>query len=59
MGEEDYLFMPPVERLVKENENFSIEIIEQAGHVCNIDQPDAFNKISSKFIMQHVGTTAI
>ncbi|WP_248559181.1 alpha/beta fold hydrolase [Mammaliicoccus sciuri] len=59
MGEEDYLFMPPVERLVKENENFSIEIIKKAGHVCNIDQPDAFNKISSKFIMQHVGTTTI
>nr|WP_263314055.1 alpha/beta hydrolase [Mammaliicoccus sp. Marseille-Q6498] len=59
MGDEDYLFMPPVERLVKENENFSLEIINHAGHVCNIDKPDEFNQISSKFIMKHVKAPAI
>ncbi|GGI39337.1 alpha/beta fold hydrolase [Mammaliicoccus stepanovicii] len=59
MGEEDYLFMPPVERLVKDHENFSIEVIQDAGHVCNIDQPDVFNEISTKFIMKHLKTPAI
>ena len=53
MGDEDYLFMPPVERLVKDYENFYLEVIEQAGHVCNIDKPEEFNKISSQFIMKH------
>ncbi|WP_320420539.1 alpha/beta fold hydrolase [Mammaliicoccus lentus] len=53
MGDEDYLFMPPVERLVKDYENFYLEVIEQAGHVCNIDKPGEFNKISSQFIMKH------
>lgn len=53
MGEEDYLFIPPVERLVKDYDNFYLEVIEQAGHVCNIDKPEEFNKISSQFIMNH------
>ncbi len=53
MGDEDYLFMPPVERLVKDYENIYLEVIEQAGHVCNIDKPEEFNKISSQFIMKH------
>lgn len=53
MGDEDYLFIPPVERLVKDYDNFYLEVIEQAGHVCNIDKPEEFNKISSQFIMNH------
>ena len=55
MGEEDYLFIPPVEKVVKDYSNFSLEIIKNSGHVCNIDQPDAFNEISNRFIQQYVG----
>lgn len=53
MGEEDYLFMPPVKRIVNDYENFSLKIIKRAGHVCNIDQPNTFNDISTQFILMH------
>jgi pimeloyl-ACP methyl ester carboxylesterase len=50
MGEEDYLFMPPVEELVRRNEEFKLIKIKDSGHVCNIDQPDMFNELSIDFI---------
>ncbi|TDM03632.1 alpha/beta fold hydrolase [Macrococcus carouselicus] len=53
MGAEDYLFIPPVKKVAEENSNFKVEIIEDCGHVCNIDQPERFNELSSQFIMQH------
>ncbi|MGZ9848440.1 alpha/beta fold hydrolase [Macrococcus psychrotolerans] len=53
MGEEDYLFIPPVEKVVKENGNFSLEVIKDSGHVCNIDQPERFNDLSKTFINIH------
>ncbi|WP_414043787.1 alpha/beta fold hydrolase [Macrococcus animalis] len=53
MGDEDYLFIPPVKKVVNDYSNFGLEIIKNAGHVCNIDQPDAFNDISRKFITQY------
>lgn len=53
MGDEDYLFIPPVQKVVDNYSNFELEVIENSGHVCNIDQPDAFNTLSQKFIAQY------
>lgn len=55
MGEEDYLFLPAVERLVNENEeeNLQLTCIKDSGHVCNIDQPQKFNNITINFIKQY------
>ena len=50
MGVEDYLFMPPVEEVVKRNSEFNLIKIKDSGHVCNIDQPDKFNQLSIDFI---------
>lgn len=50
MGEEDYLFIPPVEELVRRNKEFQLIKIKDSGHVCNIDQPDIFNQLSIDFI---------
>lgn len=50
MGEEDYLFLPPVEAVVKQNEGFEYMKIKNSGHVCNIDQPDVFNQLSIAYI---------
>ncbi|QBP39982.1 alpha/beta fold hydrolase [Paenisporosarcina antarctica] len=50
MGVEDYLFMPPVEEVVKRNSEFNLIKIKDSGHVCNIDQPDKFNELSIDFI---------
>lgn len=59
MGEEDYLFIPPVEELVRRNEEFKLIKIKDSGHVCNIDQPDLFNQLSIDFISQTQSEKAI
>lgn len=50
MGERDYMFLPMVSRLVKKHINSTLQIIRNSGHVCNIDQPGAFNESSIRFI---------
>lgn len=52
MGEEDYLFLPSVQELVKHNDQLKFECIKNSGHVCNIDQPKAFNQVTIDFIKQ-------
>ncbi len=53
MGEEDHLFLPPVKALVKQHAYSILKIIEDSGHVCNVDQPDVFNQLSIDFIQSH------
>lgn len=50
MGERDHMFLPMVSELVKRHFNSRLEVINNSGHVCNIDQPDAFNQRSIRFI---------
>lgn len=51
MGEEDYLFLPPVEKVVEQHEASSrLVVISESGHVCNVDQPEAFNRATIGFI---------
>ncbi|EMR07053.1 putative carboxylesterase nap [Bhargavaea cecembensis DSE10] len=52
MGEEDYLFIPPVEEVVRRSKKFRLITIRNSGHVCNIDQPDAFNRHSIRYIRE-------
>ncbi|MDG5787350.1 alpha/beta hydrolase [Evansella sp. AB-P1] len=58
MGEEDYLFLPSVEELVKQNENLTLQRIENSGHVCNIEQPQEFNQITIEFMQKSLPETA-
>lgn len=50
MGKEDYMFLLPVEDSVKKSKNASLWVFHDSGHVCNVDQPQAFNKISLEFL---------
>jgi pimeloyl-ACP methyl ester carboxylesterase len=52
MGEEDHLFLQPVRELVKHNNMASLITIKNSGHVCNVDQPAAFNEHAIHFISQ-------
>lgn len=58
MGEEDYLFIPPIEEVVRRNEAFEFIKIKDSGHVCNIDQPEVFNKLSIDYIFKIEQQTA-
>ncbi len=50
MGDRDHMFLPMVSNLVKKHFNSKLEVINNSGHVCNIDQPEVFNQRSIRFI---------
>ncbi|HKL19114.1 MAG TPA: alpha/beta hydrolase [Halalkalibaculum sp.] len=50
MGSEDYLFLPPVKKIVSEHKQSVLQVIDKCGHVCNVEQPNEFNRLSIKFL---------
>lgn len=50
MGSEDYMFLPPVQQIVAQHEFSYLEVIENCGHVCNVEKPRVFNKVTIDFI---------
>jgi len=53
MGDEDYMFLPQVMKLVEKHTNSSLQVVPDCGHVCNVEQPDFFNNRAISFIFQH------
>lgn len=43
MGSEDYMFLPTVKMLVNEHQSASLQVINNCGHVVNVDAPNEFN----------------
>ena len=58
MGGHDYMFRPPAEELAHRFDNVRCEIIEASGHVCNVEEPDAFNLLAIGFLQEQSGTPA-
>jgi pimeloyl-ACP methyl ester carboxylesterase len=54
MGEEDYLFLPAITKLMKEHKNSCLQIIPNCGHVVNVEKPSTFNDLSINFIKEKV-----
>ena len=50
MGDQDYMFLPQVIKLVKEHTTSVLQIVENSGHVCNVEQPQIFNERAIAFI---------
>ncbi len=51
MGEEDYMFLPPVAAIAGRHTRFTrLEVLPDSGHVVNVDRPDLFNLHSIGFI---------
>jgi pimeloyl-ACP methyl ester carboxylesterase len=50
MGEHDKMFLPAIKDLVKKHKQSKIIVVENAGHVVNIDQPKIFNEKVIGFI---------
>ncbi|WP_367343655.1 alpha/beta fold hydrolase [Methanomethylovorans sp.] len=49
-GNEDYLFLKDTLKHSKKIRNSQMEIIDNCGHVCSIEQYDKFNKIVFKYL---------
>lgn len=55
MGEEDYMFLPTIQKLVKEhNQSAQLYVVENSGHVVNVDQPQIFNEKVIEFIKKNL-----
>ena len=51
MGEEDYMFLPSVRKVVENHYHSSkLFVIEKCGHVVNVEQPLAFNTAVLSFL---------
>ena len=52
MGSEDYMFLPSISKLVKNHASSQLFVIQDCGHVVNVEQPDIFNNQTIQFIQQ-------
>lgn len=43
MGEEDYLFLPTIRKIVDSHTTSELFVVENCGHVVNVEQPIVFN----------------
>jgi len=50
MGSQDYMFLPSIEKLIKDHSLSSLEIIPECGHVVNVEKPHEFNQISLAYL---------
>jgi pimeloyl-ACP methyl ester carboxylesterase len=53
MGNEDYMFLPSVRKVVEKHSRTSqLFVIEQCGHVVNVEQPSIFNQNVIAFLQK-------
>jgi len=45
MGEQDYMFLPPVEMTAQKHTSAELSVIPNCGHVVNVEQPMVFNDL--------------
>ena len=50
MGAEDHLFLPSIRHIVSEHLSSTIFVIENCGHVVNVEKPVTFNVQTIRFI---------
>jgi len=50
MGAEDHLFLPSIKNIVSKHVTSSLFVIDNCGHVVNVEQPEAFNNQTISFI---------
>lgn len=50
MGDQDYMFLPIVKKIVAKHRHSSLSVIENCGHVVNIEQAQIFNERSLLFL---------
>ncbi|MDC0082801.1 alpha/beta hydrolase [Schleiferiaceae bacterium] len=50
MGSEDHMFLPSIRKIVEDHRSALLHVIENCGHVVNIEQPEIFNNEAIKFL---------
>lgn len=50
MGSEDHMFLPSISKLVKDHKSATLSVVEDCGHVVNVEQPKIFNERALLFL---------
>lgn len=50
MGSEDYMFLEPIRDLVKGHTHTILRVIEDCGHVVNVEKPTVFNHVVLEYL---------
>jgi len=53
MGSQDYMFLEPIKSVLKNQHNALLEIIENCGHVVNVEKSDIFNQIVLTYLLDN------
>ncbi len=53
MGKEDYVFLNAAKAFASNHTQIRLNVIDNAGHICNIDQSEVFNNVALKFIQKN------
>lgn len=51
MGAEDYLFLPSIRQIAKTHKNSELLVVEDCGHVVNVEQPLLFNEMVIQYLI--------
>jgi len=58
MGVEDYLFLPTIQKIVGSHSFSRLEVLQDCGHVVNVEQPQLFNQIVIDYIINFKAISA-
>jgi len=50
MGDQDYMFLPGVRSVVRQQNLSQLQVISDCGHVVNVEKPQTFNYLSLDFL---------
>ncbi len=50
MGREDYLFLPTIKKITAESKFSELVVVENCGHVVNVEQPTIFNSVVIQYL---------
>ncbi len=50
MGKEDYLFLPTIRKITEDSKASQLYVVENCGHVVNVEQPLIFNRVVVKYL---------
>ncbi|MBY5991848.1 alpha/beta fold hydrolase [Ferrimonas balearica] len=56
MGENDHMFLKPVKEMARHHASADLAVIQDCGHVCNVENADRFNRLSLAFLNRHSQT---
>ncbi len=54
MGSDDYVFLKAARSFTLQHDQVQLIVLEQAGHICNIDNPEQFNEIALQFLSAYL-----